>query len=145
MKLVLDTDVIVAALRSPSGASAELLRRARLGQLRLLVSVPLFLEYEAQCVLPEHLTAAGLNANEAGIVLDVLAAICESVQTHYLWRPLLRDPGDEMVLEAAINGGADALVTFNHRDFRHVPARFGLALWLPSEALRYLDSPGRTT
>lgn len=61
-----------------------------------------------------------------------------SVESHFVWRPQLRDPADEMVLEAAVNGQADAIVSFNHRDFGTAPARFGLALLLPQDAFRRL-------
>ena len=67
--------------------------------------------------------------------MDALLAMAEPVKTHFLWRPQLRDPGDEMVLEAAVNGRADALVTFNVRDFGTVPARFGIELIIPREAI----------
>lgn len=132
----MDTDVVIAGLRSPTGASAELLRMARRGQLTLLVSVPLFVEYEAKCTEAEHLTVAGLSREDAGVFLDGLAAIAEPVTIHYSWRPQLSDPADEMVLEAAVNGGAEMLVTFNRRDFGAAPKRFGIDLLLPSEALR---------
>jgi len=56
-------------------------------------------------------------------------------ETHFLWRPQLRDPGDEMVLETTVNGRADALVTFNVRDFGTAPARFGIELMIPREAI----------
>ncbi len=59
--------------------------------------------------------------------------------TRFLWRPQLHDPADGMVLDAAINGAADALVTFNRQDFGQVPGRFGIALLLPQEALRRLS------
>ena len=72
---------------------------------------------------------------EVEIFLDALLAMAEPVKTHFLWRPQLRDPGDEMVLEAAVNGRADALVTFNVRDFGAVPARFGIELIIPREAI----------
>ena len=136
MKIVLDTDVIVAGLRSPTGASAELLRRARSGSLTLLASVSLFIEYEAKCTMATHYEAAGLTVDEAHQFLNGLAALIQPVKTHYLWRPQLRDPTDEMVLEAAVNGGVDALVSFNQRHFGTVPARFGIALLLPSEIIR---------
>jgi len=61
--------------------------------------------------------------------------MAEPVKTHFLWRPQLRNLGDEMVLEAAVNGRADALVTFNVRDFGTVPARFGIELIIPREAI----------
>lgn len=121
-------------MRSPRGASAGLLRAARTGQITLLVSVPLAVEYEAVCRKAEHLLAAGLDEAEVRIFIDAVIAMAEPVETHFLWRPQLRDPGDEMVLEAAVNGGADALVTFNKRDFREAPSRFGIELLLPREA-----------
>jgi putative PIN family toxin of toxin-antitoxin system len=135
MIVVLDTDVIVAAMRSPGDASAEILRKARQGRVTLLVSVPLAMEYEAICSEAEHRLAAGLIEREVEIFLDAVVAMAEPVKTHFLWRPQLRDPGDEMVLEAAINGRADLLVTFNVRDFGTVPSRFGVELMIPREAL----------
>ena len=96
------------------------------------------LEYEAVCSRTEHLAAAGLSTQELGVFLDALAALAEPVETHYLWRPQLRDPGDEMVLEAAVNGGAQAIVTFNLRDFGLAPSAFGIDVLLPRDALRRL-------
>lgn len=136
MKLVLDTDVVIAGLRSPTGASAELLCMARHGRISLLISVPLFIEYEAKCTEEEHLSAAGLTAADAQAFLDALAAFAQPVTIHYSWRPQLSDPADEMVLETAVNGQADALVTFNQRDFGKAPGQFGCELLLSSEALR---------
>jgi putative PIN family toxin of toxin-antitoxin system len=135
VRYVADTDVIVAAMRSPGGASAAILRAARHGTVTLLVSVPLGMEYEAVCSESEHRLAAGLSEREVEIFLDALLAMAEPLKTHFLWRPRLRDPGDEMVLEAAVNGRADALVTFSVRDFGTVPARFGIELIIPREAI----------
>jgi putative PIN family toxin of toxin-antitoxin system len=135
-RLVLDTDVIIAALRSPSGASAALLGAALDRQLAMLASVPLFFEYEAKCLSPVHWTAAGLTQEQAGLFVTGLAALIEPVKIHYLWRPRLRDPNDEMVLEAAVNGRADALVTFNLRDYGEVPKTFNVDVLTPSLALR---------
>ena len=100
MKLVMDTDTIVAAMRSPSGASAEVLRLARRGELTLAASVSLFMEYEAVCQRAPHMDAAGLSPQQVGIFLDALARIVQPVEVHFLWRPQLRDPADELVLEA---------------------------------------------
>ena len=125
MRIVTDTDVIVAAMRSPAGASAAILRAARQDEVTLLVSVPLAMEYEATCSELEHQLAAGLSEQEVGIFLDGILAMAEPVKAHFLWRPQLRDPGDEMVLETAVNGRADALVTFNVRDFGSVPEESG--------------------
>jgi predicted nucleic acid-binding protein len=126
----------VAAMRSPGGASAAILRTARQGGITLLVSVALAMEYEATCSEAEHRLAAGLSDREVEIFLDAVVAMAEPVKTYFLWRPQLRDPGDEMVLETAVNGQADALVTFNLRDFGAVPARFGIELMIPREAIR---------
>ncbi|HEY2485947.1 MAG TPA: putative toxin-antitoxin system toxin component, PIN family [Candidatus Binataceae bacterium] len=133
--MVLDTDVIVAAMRSPTGASAEILRFIRRDRATLLLSVALALEYEAVCFQAEHRLASGLSEEEVDIFLTAVIAMAEPVATHFLWRPQLRDAGDEMVLEAAVNGRADALVTFNVRDFGTAPARFGIQLLQPREAI----------
>ncbi len=139
MKLVLDTDVIVAGLRSPTGASAALLRSIRRGQGVLLLSATLLFEYEAICRRPDHRLATGLTAGDIEVFLDGLVFLAEPVETHFRWRPQLRDPGDEMVLETAVNGRAAGIVTFNRRDYGETPARFGLLLLSPGEALRRLE------
>lgn len=135
MRLVLDADVIVAAMRSPSGASAAILHSVRQGHATLLLSVPLAIEYEAACQKPEHRYAAGLSERQVDIFLNAVIAMAEPVETYILWRPQLRDLNDEMVLEVAVNGHADALITFNMRDYGNVPRRFGVDLLLPREAI----------
>ena len=97
---------------------------ARRSEVTLLANVALALEYEAACQLAEHRLAAGLDPDDVGIFIDAVLAMVEPVETHFMWRPQLRDPADELVLEAAVNGRAAALVTFNRRDFGAVPARF---------------------
>lgn len=136
MRYVLDTNVVVAAMRSPAGASAALLVAARRSELTMLANVALAVEYEATCRLAEHRLAAGLDLDEVSIFIDAVLAMVEPVETHFMWRPQLRDPADEMVLEAAVNGQAAAIVTFNRRDFGAAPARFGVELLTPAEALR---------
>ena len=135
MRFVLDTNVIVAAMRSPTGASAALLMAARRNQIVIVANVALALEYEATCSRAEHILASGLSAAQVGIFLDAVIAMAEPVETHFLWRPLLRDPADELVLEAAVNGQAAAIVTFNQRDFGAVPLQFGIEVLLPRMAL----------
>jgi putative PIN family toxin of toxin-antitoxin system len=139
VRYVLDTDTVVAAMRSPSGASAALLLAAADRRVTLIMSVPLVIEYEAICGLAEHRLAAGLSEREVAAFLDGLAALAEPVECHFLWRPQLRDPGDEMVLETAVNGRADAIVTFNVRDFGVAPRDFGIAVLKPGEALRRIE------
>lgn len=101
----------------------------------MLLSVPLAMEYEAVCVRPEHQLAAGLSEQEVCVFLDAVIAIAEPVKIHYLWRPQLRDPSDEMVLETAVNGRANLLITFNVRDYGTAPARFGIEVMTPREAV----------
>jgi predicted nucleic acid-binding protein len=127
-------------MRSPSGASAAILWEARQGETTLLLTVALALEYEAICCEAEHQLASGLSAREVDIFVNAVIAMAEPVKTHFLWRPQLRDPGDEMVLEAAVNGHADALVTFNLRDFGSAPSRFGVDLLLPREVIRKIKN-----
>jgi putative PIN family toxin of toxin-antitoxin system len=135
VRIVLDTDVVVAALRSPGGASAAIVRLVRQGGATLLISVALALEYEAVCSRPEHRLGAGLSEHQVNVFVDAIVALAEPVPVHFLWRPQLRDPCDEMVLEVAINGEADALVTFNTRDFGNVPGHFGVDLMSPRDAI----------
>lgn len=139
MRLVLDTNVIVAAMRSPSGASAALLMAARRSKVLLLANVALGLEYEAICTLAEHRLAADLSEKEAGIFVDAVLAMVEPVESHFTWRPQLRDPGDELVLDAAVNGRADAIVTFNLRDFGSSPASFGIEVLRPADAFKRIE------
>ena len=136
MLLVLDTDVVVSAMRSTSGASAEILRQLRLGRLSIGLSVALALEYEAVCLRDEHRAAAALTLQEALIFVDAIIAMAEPVKVHYRWRPQLRDATDEMVLEAAVNARADALLTFNLRHFQLAANDFGLLVERPGEFLR---------
>ena len=136
MRYVLDTNVLIAALRSTLGASAEVIRGVRQGTGTFLLSTPLLLEYEAKCKEAEHLEAFSLTANDVDVVLNVLVACAERVEVNYRWRPQLRDAKDEMVLETAVNGRADALATFNEGDFAAAAFRFGLELLEPKELLR---------
>lgn len=140
MRIVLDTNVLVAALRSDAGASRQLLERALDQRYVLLLSVPLMIEYEAVLVRPEHLDGSNLSAKEIGMILDALAAVGESVRLSFLWRPMLKDPADEMVLETAANGRADLLVTFNRRHFAKAAELFEMTIAAPGDALRRLET-----
>jgi putative PIN family toxin of toxin-antitoxin system len=135
VRLVVDTSVVIAAMRSPAGASAAILRAARQGRITMLMSVTLALENEEVCRLPEHRLAAGLSEWDVDVFVTAIIALAEPVETHFIWRPQLRDPDDEMVLEAAVSGRADALATFNVKDFGDVPSRFGIEVLLPREVI----------
>ena len=106
----------------------------------MLASVPLFIEYEAVTTRVEHLHAARARREDVMNLLDALAGVIEPVEIRFLWRPQLRDPGDDMVLEAAVNGRSDAIVSFNIQDFLPAADRFGLNVTTPADFLRGLDS-----
>ncbi len=135
-RIVLDTSVVVAGLRTRSGAGNAVLRLVASRRLVLLATPPLFLEYEDVLKRPEQRLAHGLAPPDIDVFLAELAALVEPVEVHFLWRPQVRDPNDEMVLEAAINGWADALVTYNVADFATVGDRFAIPILRPPEVLR---------
>ncbi len=136
VRIVLDTNIVVAGLRSPNGASAALIEKALRREFVIVLSVALALEYEAACCEPQHRIASGLSEAQVRVVVTVLCSVAEPAVPWFLWRPQLRDPADEMVLETAINGRADALVTFNRKDYGQTPLRFGIELLSPQDALR---------
>lgn len=105
----------------------------------MLLTVALALEYEATCALAEHRLAAGLSASEVAQYVDGLIGMAEPVRAFFRWRPQLRDPGDELVLEAAVNGQADAIVTFNESHLREARRSFGIEVIRPAEALRRIE------
>jgi len=139
-RVVLDTDVIVTALRSATGGSNAILREAAHGRLTPLVTPALFLEYEAVLKRPEQRLAHGLRLDDIDRFLAALASACEAVEVSFQWRPQMSDPNDEMVLETAVNGRAEALITHNVRDFSKGAARFGLRVLRPGELLKELRS-----
>ena len=137
MRVVLDTDVMLAAFLSPQGASRLWLSAALRQENQMLISVPLVLEYEAVLTRPEHLRRAGASIAEAQLLLDAIVRMGREVAISYLWRPTLRDPDDEMVLETAVNGGAAWIVTFNIGDYAGAE-RFGINVGQPGPAWRHI-------
>ncbi|RMC30130.1 putative toxin-antitoxin system toxin component, PIN family [Paracoccus alkanivorans] len=139
MRLVLDTNVIVAAFRSRHGASNLLLRSADQGLITPLCSTALFLEYEAVLSRDVVREATGHTLADVGAVMAALAAIAEGVDISFRTRPMLADAADEMVLEAALNGEAEAIVTHNVKDFR--PAQqLGMTVVPPGQIVRRLNA-----
>jgi putative PIN family toxin of toxin-antitoxin system len=135
-RVVLDTSVVVAGLRTRAGAGNAVLRLVADGRIVPLATPPLFLEYEEVLQRPEQRLAHGLAPEAIEGFLAELAALVEPVEVHFLWRPQVRDPNDEMVLEAAINGQADALVTYNVADFAVAGDRFAIPILRPADLLK---------
>jgi putative PIN family toxin of toxin-antitoxin system len=138
MRMVLDTDVLVAAFRSERGASRQLLIAALDERFVLLASTAMWLEYEAVMTRPSQLAAMQLSATEVRDALAALATVAEQVLIHFLWRPILTDAEDEHVLDLAMNGRADMLVTFNQDDFTEASKTFQIDVVTPAVALRKL-------
>ena len=105
-------------------------------RFELLLSAPLALEYEAVLKRPEQIAVSRATVQDIDKLLDALIAVSSPVHRAFFWRPLLRDADDEMVLEAALNGNTDMLVTFNKRDFQPGASNLGIALATPREALK---------
>ena len=135
-RLVLDTDVMVAAFDSATGASRQVLIEILDGKAQLLLSTSLMVEYEAVLTRPHILAMAGVSAEEVRDVLDELAAICLPVAFDFRWRPGTVDADDDLVLETGINGNADVIVSFNVRHISAGARRFGIAVERPAAALR---------
>jgi putative PIN family toxin of toxin-antitoxin system len=128
--VVLDTNVLVSALRSRRGASFAVVEHIGTGDFEIAVSVPLVLEYEDAML--RHRGA--LSAGEVRDIIDYVCSVARHHQVFFLWRPLLRDPNDDMVAEVAVAAGAQAIVTHNRRDFLGVD-KFGLEIWSPQRLL----------
>jgi len=140
LRVVLDTDVVVTALRSVTGGSNAVLREVGYRRLIPLITPALFLEYEAVLKRPEQSAVHGLNLNAIDPFLVALASASEAVEVNFQWRPQLFDANDEMVFETAVNGRADALITHNVKDFAKAAIKFGLSVLRPGELLKEIRS-----
>jgi predicted nucleic acid-binding protein len=105
----------------------------------MLLTVALALEYESQCMSAEHRLASGLSEPDARSFVDRLISLAEPIELYFRWRPQLHDPGDELVLDAAINGQASAIVTFNEKDFREARAGSEIEVLRPGVVLRRMQ------
>ncbi len=135
-RVVLDTSVIVAGLRSRLGASNCLLELVAEERLVTLVTTALFLEYEEVLKRPEQRLVTGMDEKDIIGFMAALASATEPVEVHFLWRPQLADPDDEIVLEAAVNGRSKAIVTHNVRDFQPAAGDFGIEVVTPGTFLK---------
>lgn len=137
VRVVLDTNVLVAAIRSRRGASFAVLSRVGTGQFEVAVSVPLVLEYED--ALLRSRAAANLGERDISDLVDYVCSVAVRQDIFFLWRPRLRDPGDDLVLEIAVASNCNAIVTHNVRDFTGAE-RFGIRIVDPGTFLRELRS-----
>jgi putative PIN family toxin of toxin-antitoxin system len=135
-RVVLDSNVLIVGLRSRTGASFRLLELLRAGSYKIAVSVPLILEYEA--VLLRHARRLGLSSADVRIILDFICSVAIPQHIHYLWRPRLRDPKDEFVLELAVAAGCSAIVTHDRRDFVGAE-HLGVKVLSPGQFLHKLE------
>lgn len=134
MKLgvVLDTNVFISALRSKRGASHQVLRLIGKGKFDIELSVPLILEYEETAKRQSR--QLGLTHAEIDDILDFVCRVGRHRKIHFLWRPQLRDSGDDMVLELAVAAEAEFIVTYNVRDYSGAEA-FGARVIRPQTLL----------
>jgi predicted nucleic acid-binding protein len=128
VKVVLDTAALISAIRSSTGAAAEVVRLAAVGKLTLLMDYKLVCEYRDAALRPQHIAASARTSEDA-------EAIATPVLVRIKHRPLSQDENDDMVLDVAINGQADAVVTNNIKDFRAAAERFGIQVLTPRDFL----------
>ncbi|MBI4840135.1 MAG: putative toxin-antitoxin system toxin component, PIN family [candidate division NC10 bacterium] len=136
-QIVIDTNVLVAALRSRRGASFRVLSLVGGKDFGINISVPLVLEYEdaAKRIARE----IGLSHGDIDDILDYICRVAHHCQIYFLWRPFLKDPRDDLVLDVAVEGGCDFIVTYNVRDFEGAD-RFGVRVVTPGEFLRAIGA-----
>ncbi len=132
-QIVLDTNVLIAAQRSKRGASSRLVSLLGTGRFDTHISVALALEYED--VLLRYRVELGLTADDVGGLVDSLCSLSTPHAIYYQWHPLLRDAGDELVLELAIAAGCSHIVSFNRRNFVGAE-RFHIRVVTPGEFLK---------
>ncbi len=134
-KVVIDTNVIVSALRSRNGFSFQLLSMIDDERFKVFISVPVLLEYED--AIKRDKTNIKLRKTEIDDILNFICLIAEQRKIFYLWRPFLRDPKDDMFLELAVESECDFLITFNKKDFEGIET-FGIKVITPKEFLKVI-------
>ncbi len=130
--IVLDTNVLLSGLKSNRGYSYKLLEQLPTRRFEVCISVPLIFEYES--VLLNHRKTIGMTESDIKSVIDYLCLIGRKTSIYYLWRPFLKDPFDDHVLEVAVNSKSQHIVTHNTKDFQNVE-QFGISVLTPKEFL----------
>lgn len=130
-RIVIDTNIIVSALKSQHGAANRLLRLFGTKKFIPSISVALILEYEEviKRLFPD------MNKRDVNSLLDYICTVSENTPIYYLWRPILKDPKDDMVLELAVASESEFIVTYNHKDFKEATKHFGIKIMMPRELL----------
>ena len=124
IQVVIDTNIFVSALRNDTGASFFLLNLIGKNEFEANISVPLIMEYEAVA-----------TASDLDNILDYICSVANKHQINYLWRPFLKDPKDDFVLELAVKARCHYIITFNKKDFMDV-SKFGVTALTPYEFLK---------
>ncbi len=137
MRVVLDTNIFVSALRSNKGASYAVISQLPSDQFRIVLSIPLYVEYQDVLTRPEH-TSGASTAEEILAFLRYICSIAHRQRIFFLWRPWLGDPKDDMVLEVAVASQSRYIVTHNLRDFRGVEKYFGITPVTPGKFLHII-------
>ena len=137
LQVAIDTNVIISGLRSNQGSAFQVLRLIGKEQFDLNISVPLILEYND--VLLRQSSHLGLLRSEIESLLDYYCSIGNKHKIYYLWRPVLQDPKDEMVLELAVKAQCKYIITFNKRDFGG-SEKFGVIVLTPNEFLKEIGA-----
>ncbi len=133
VNVVIDTNVLISALMSKQGASYKLLMSLAENKFIPNVSVPLFLEYESVTKRDGVITA--LNFKEIDSILDYILSNSRVRKVFYLWRPYLKDPKDDLVLELAVESQSEYIITFNKKDFKG-SEKFGIRAVTPQEFMK---------
>jgi len=134
-RVILDTNVILSALKSNKGKSYLLLEQLLDNKFEIAVSVPLILEYES--ILTKHLDRSIFSDEDIADFLNYICRIGKATQIYYLWRPVLPDPYDDHILEVAVASESNAIITFNVKDFNEAN-QFGIEVIKPGDFIAYL-------
>jgi len=135
-RAILDTNVIISAFKSLRGASHQVLLHFAQGDFIVSLSTPLALEYES--ILRRNQRDPGLSDKDISLFIDSFCSVANRCKIFFLWRPVLRDPNDEMILEVAVASKSTFIVTFNKKDFV-TAENFGIVVLSPGEFLKILE------
>lgn len=136
LKIILDTNILFTALRSDLGASFKLISLIPSDLFKISVSVPLVVEYED--VLKRSKNLKHLHDKDIDDFIDFIILVAEQTKIHFLWRPFLKDPNDDMLVELAVASQADAIITYNKKDFKNVEQIFGIKIVDAKELLKLI-------